>query len=197
MSDRLFYDDASSDNSAKYVSRNVGNGKSCTISYANNEYHLTATGSEVRWYGVSPLSLSTSDNWEITSMIKVVQSGQITQFLSFGFADGGANHIEHILYLRDNPTNYAVYGYGSPNSYVIPVTNCGLATNNYYTFKITLINKEVSFKVYNGETLIIDRTYILPSNYENIGVYPVVSCFGNTNDNNSSTYFKEYSVKPL
>lgn len=197
VSDRLFYDDATTDKSSKYVSRCVGNGKSCTISYANNEYHLTATGSGTSWYGVSPISVSTSDNWEITSMIKVVLSGSDGQFVSLGLANGGSNHIEHILYPKSNPTSYAVYGYGSPNSYIIPVTNVSLSENTYYTFKVKLVNGVVSLKVYNGETLIIDTSYTLPSNYEDITVYPVVSCFGNTNVNNTSTYFKEYSVKPL
>ena len=195
VSDRLFYDDATTDKSSKYVSRSVGNGKSCTISYANNEYNLTARGSGVSWYGVSPLSLSTSDNWEITATMKSTNTNPT--FVSLGFANDGANHIEHILYPNSSPSNYAVYGYGSPNSYLISPINISLSGNTYYTFKVRLVNGVVSLKVYNGETLIIDSSYTLPSNYEDITVYPVVSCFGNTTQNNSSTYFKEYGVKSL
>ena len=101
------------------------------------------------------------------------------------------------MYPLNNPTSYAVYGYGSPNSYLISSTNVSLSANTYYAFKVRLVNGVVSLKVYNGETLIIDNSYTLPSNYEDITVYPVVSCFGNNTQNNTSTYFKEYSVKPL
>ena len=189
ITDASFYDDCSTNKVSAYT-RRLG---SSSISYDNNGYLTTTEGSSEGWLVFSPVdALSTNTDWCIEAKIKQTNyPNSLYHSLNLVQKTNSSNHISLCLY----SSNFASYGYGSPNTYLIsPDSSVTSTGGNWYRLKCELQNGTIYITIYdNSDVQIYSNSVSLPSNYQNIEVYP---CFGGYYGGTTRQY-KNILVKPL
>lgn len=184
--DSRFADDQSSDKTSSYVV------KRGTISktLVQNQY-IEITGGVNEWNSISPITLSTSDNWSFeVDMMQTNRSNRIFIGLSLVSASNSSNSISNLLYTSE----YASYGYGSPNSYLFRDSSLTGTINKWYHFKWQLIDGVLHYYIYDeNNTELTHKTINLPSVYSNVNVYPCIERYENT----QTGRFRNVVIKPL
>ena len=161
-----------------------------SLTHETNQYHLTTSSSAIRsWFGVSPVSLSTNDNWIVEIVSKTTGDFNLASW-----ATGTSTFLGFMTYNNSS----GVYGYGSPNDWIVSTTSTNTPNNNYYRKQIKLYNGAISFKVYDlNDNVLYSVQFNLPSQYQNKTIYPCVCGYGNNTTNKTASWFKEFKVELL
>ena len=69
--------------------------------------------------------------------------------------------------------------------------------NSYHTITLDKVDDVVTFKVFDGETLICSDSYTLPSNFQNVVLTPCISPYGYNTYRYNEITFKNVLIKPL
>lgn len=138
-----------------------------------------------------PFSVSTSENWCFEAdMQQTNYSNRIFIGMILISTSTSSHKISNLLYTNE----HASYGYGSPNSYLFRDSNVRGAINTWYHFKWILQEGELIYQIYdNNNVLLSTHTVTLPSNYNNVEVYPCITRYENT----QTSRVKNIKFKPL
>jgi hypothetical protein len=181
-----FYDDQSSNKVNKYTSV-YG---SPSLSYSSQ--YLTLSGSGTAWNLVSPVELSTSDDWCFEADCMFNTDSNMT---FCGIALSKKSTPSHILSFMGYTNSISSYDYASSPTAVWSDTSHNISKGNWYTFKWECKNNKLTYTVLNSQGNVITTTEInIPVNYQNNTVYPCITQYGNTNANK---YSKNIKIKPL